>query len=764
VITASATHRHIVDFEQLFHDATGFPTANYRRQFGAVNYNLRQEELLRSTLQTHDNGSVIVCNGSSLTQSSYLLLQEFSKDHAMIHITRNIQSIQKHLEVLDIERLERLVALSGPILRRCCNYEFYNISEVEAICSKTPAKQPSVRDFLTLKQTEQNFLKLLSRIEMQRDVCSVIYSPSLTLESGFPLSEVPVELRQYTYAVQIPLPVLLSEDVDIEELEFSSDAFEIVVEPAELDSQLQGLNSDRAEQLSKSISRVRSSTVIPIIYHVIPASSTNSGQDSYIEHVRHGLRMAPEFLTVDLTLAEDTILEVVRTRGLAKIIGHLHAAIDWYKPFWLEKYEMAIRLGCNLVRFTRPTNFMDDNAAIQSFRNKITERTRAIPLICFNTGRAGRHSACFNDILTSVIPESLRCRADFAKFVNRNPETSWLTAREATQSLYTSFVYDPMQFYTIGTGAEYSLSPAMHNVAYQACGMPHRYQALRNSNLNSLQELVQNLDFGGTATSGSFKTEEVVALTHSLSRHARVIGTVNTITPVRHLNDDASLPEDLKLFQERNRAGPIKALYGDNTNWIGIRSCILRGLSPANGIRASTCGLVTGSGSMARVAVYAMQQLGVKNIVVFSRTVAKAEKLVAHFTQLNSKASSNYVEQETPATFRILKTLKDPWPYDLRQPTIIVSCKAYPFEDSSKQNFTLPGQWMEGTTGGVIVEMAHRAFNTPLMQQVRAEAYRGWIHMDVLDMLIEQEFAQFELFTGKRAPRKIMREEALRIG
>jgi shikimate 5-dehydrogenase/shikimate kinase len=761
VIASIACRRRVVDVDDLFQEATGFSPARYRKQFGAANHNLRQEELLQTALRLHDLGAIIICNGGSLERNGQMLMQEFARTHPVVHIVRELHEIHDYLGGVERQRLRDMLAYTAPILRRCSNYEFFNIAET---CTSRPtgvSTTIATPTFLTLKRAQRTFLKFLSLVTSNKDASDPRGTTIPPLEPGYPLSDVATELRKHTCAVQVPLSELLDEDVNIQNLEIGSDAFEIVINPAQGETHQRTSELDMMGDLSACVSKVRRSTVVPIIIHILPSPSTIAHRSLYLSYVHHGLRTAPEFITLDLSLAEETLHGVLTAKGVSKVIGHLHAEKPWDDPFWVAQYDAAVRLGCALVRFSRSAKSIENDYFLQKLKFEIHARHDSIPLTCYNTGKAGRTSACFSQHLTPVIPPSARSGSIFSTRLQHDPHLPWITAREITQALYASFVFDPMQVYIIGASLGYSVSPAMHNAAYESCGMPHRFNRYQSSSLNSLKELVRESNFGGSIVIQPYKVE-VISLTDSLSQHARAIGAVNTLIPVRNLKPDNSVPSELNLFQERNQSGPVQALYGDNTEWIGIRSCVRRGLSPANAVRPTSCSLVIGAGGMARAAVYALLQLGVKNIVIFNRTIEKAEKMVAHFTRLASTTASTPSVRlhDTKPTFHILKSREDDWPESFRQPTIILSCiPADPIDGGPAAQFTLPQSWMQSRTGGVVMEIAYKTLNTPLMLQVQASKYT---YMDGLDFLPEQAFAQFELFTGRQLSAPYMRSMLIR--
>ncbi|KAK8016886.1 hypothetical protein PG993_015075 [Apiospora rasikravindrae] len=769
IIASTAMKRRIIDTEKAFQEAAGLSTHAFKKTYGAAECQRRQYALLQSMLANHGRDCIIV--SSWMERCVQSLLEDFAVSHPVIHVIRESQAIATYLKVSDQSKFHELLVYAATAFRACCNLEFFNVSEVppkkgdltvvESTAVTQDSGQKSPTPYLTLKRAERHFLKFLSFCMPEGSIPYV--------ESAFPLASIPTEKRQFTYAMSVPLSKLILDQIDIEDIETGADAIEIVLDDAFVQpDQDSRLAPERASQISKVVGHIRRNAVIPIIMNVVWPSKDSISEAQrivYTEHLQHALRLSPEYIAIDLRLDDRWFHHIMASRRTTKVIGSVNIKSNppaWTDPVWTSYYRKARRLNCDLVRLLRPATQVEDNFEINSFRSAIKDLGPSeLPVIAFNTGSKGRNSQCFNRILTSVIPEPLLHQREDEDSLYVSPA---LTALQATSALHSSFIIDAMKLYVFGANVRYSLSPAMHTVALKACGIPHSYTPYSTDSMSNIRDLIHDPQFAGASIGLPFKVE-VISLTHSLSSHAKAIGAVNTLIPVRQLNPDGTIPDNALFFHYRNRAGPVLALFGENTDWVGVRACIRRGLSPANAVRPTSSGLVIGAGGMARAAVYSMLQLGVRNIAIYNRTIENAAKLVSHFSRLLARhdipllgASSDF---ETK--FHVLQSRDDAWPKEFRPPTMIVSCiPTHSVGDCPPPNFTLPESWLQSPTGGVVLEYAYKYLNTPLLTQIRAEAYRGWVAMDGLDILPEQGFAQFELFTGRRAPRRLMRAEVFR--
>ncbi|THC98791.1 hypothetical protein EYZ11_001770 [Aspergillus tanneri] len=764
VILAAASGRRLIDAGQVFQQLTGRSRAEYKRDFGLAEYRQQEVRIMESMLEEHKEGWVIACGPGSMERRGQMLLREYAKTHPVIHIIRDSQSIQSYLNAWDIDKVRHFLELSGPIYRTCSNLEFFNVSE-KGTGNPTLSKESHQNSPIGLEmdQRSETFTPFLTLKRLQRDFLRFIafaIGDATYLRKqhqSFPLSMQPVQKRMYTYAAIAPLSSLMERNFDIEDLESAADAFELKVDVTDGSSSQLGVDPTLLDRISQTVGTIRRSIIIQLIYHVDSSIASNAStapqnkqlrrsDTAYLNLVQHGLRLSPGFLTVDLSYDDSILSQIIASKGASKIIGHFEAlqrpSEGWDDHKYQALYERARKLDCDMVRLIQPAESIEDNFAVQRFRHHIRSLPGGdVPLIAYNSGPLGRLSCCFNEILSPVVHQSLM------------PDThtknlSCITLREAQGALYSSFTLDPMQYFVFGANATYSLSPAMHNSAYRQCGLPHVYKIHQSSSLRGLNELVENPHFGGTSVSLPYKTE-CIPLLHSMSPHARAIGAVNTLIPIRDLASKALNAEDSTLYIEKSRAGPVKALHGDNTDWIGITNCFRRGLSPANAIRPSSTGLVIGAGGMARAAIYSMIHIGVENIFIYNRTVSNAERLAYHYNRQNLHVHGSDSPDGRRPKFHILKSSHDPWPIAYKQPTVICSCiPAHSIGGQPAPNTEMPLQWLESSTGGVVVD-------------IRSLSHRGWVALDGLDVLPEQGFAQFELFTGRRAPRRLMRTVVL---
>lgn len=765
-LAATAYTRRMIESDRAFADAAGSSRTVYRKLHGPAEYHRKHCEVLKQLLTAHSRHAVIICSFADLESDGAKLLQEFAQSHPVIYVTRDVPGISTYIRVWSEERIQDLIRASEALLRECSNYEFFNVSESHDKDSSNDDKTPYSRTvngpFLTLKRAEHDFLKLLRNIIGDHD-------RGRSHQSAYPLSQLSVDKLEFTSAVTLSAEDVVSHRLNLDVAQIGVDAVQLDVSTSPRNSDTWKLGKHSCFNLvSEAFATLRRSTILPIT--IIVAKDDNAKKAKQVNRAQileYCLRLAPEYCALDLTLEDAQLKYLLATKGRTKVIGEFLASQrlhdGWQSQQCLDIYRKAQSLGCDLVKITMPNGTLADNFAIQAFQQRVQtlHAGHGPRLIAYCTGRQGRTSMCFNNILTPVAAPNKPI--DIVNDITDVDELPLVTAKERNEALFASFVHEPMRFFIYGANVSFSLSPAMHNAAYEACGMPHAYRTHSASTLEDFTALVREHDFGGAAIVQPFKTK-TLAMMDMLSPQAKAIGALNTVIPLRNDSVIESVSSEIGIFRERNRSGPVKALYGDNTDWIGIRACIRRGLSPANTVRPSSTGLVCGAGGMARAAIYAMISLGVQNIFVCNRTKGNAEELAEHYNRLIRTNEIAELSPSSAANTAVipLASFESEWPPNMRHPTMVVSCIPTQTQDGTPTNFTLPKDWLGSRTGGVVVELAYMPIVTPLVRQIQSEGRKGWILMDGLDMLPEQAFAQFELFTGRRAPRVLMRDEVFR--
>jgi shikimate dehydrogenase len=253
-----------------------------------------------------------------------------------------------------------------------------------------------------------------------------------------------------------------------------------------------------------------------------------------------------------------------------------------------------------------------------------------------------------------------------------------------------------------GWPVAHSRSPAMHEAAFAAAGMQD-WRYLRLPLPPALfAETVRALHaagFRGVNVTIPHK-EAALALADTASAAAREIGAANTLT-----------------FE---RDGSIAA---DNTDAPGLIDALGERWNPAG--RTT---LVLGAGGAARAAVWALRGAGAAEVTVWNRTPerarALAEALGAHASQHPEKAE------------------------------IVVNCTSVGLADPDATFKALPLQADSLGAGSCVVDMVYRDGGTRLLEAART---RGADVIDGLEILVAQGAASFERWTGRTAPRQVMR-------
>lgn len=252
-----------------------------------------------------------------------------------------------------------------------------------------------------------------------------------------------------------------------------------------------------------------------------------------------------------------------------------------------------------------------------------------------------------------------------------------------------------------GHPVAHSLSPAMHNAAFRALGLPHRYEAL-DVPPAEIAGAVERLRAAGALGANVTVPHKlaVMEFLDALADDAREIGAVNTIV--------------------RDGSGRSVRLVGHNTDRHGFVAALAEAGVDVAGLRA----LVLGAGGAARSAVPALVAGGAR-VTIANRTRARAVDLAA--------AGAIGVSG---------------WPEDLAGWDLIVNATSLGLHDEDP----LAGVALPASL--VVYDLVPTARETPLVRRARGAGCRV---VDGLAMLLHQAAKSFTLWTGENAPMDEMR-------
>ncbi|KAF9223187.1 Shikimate dehydrogenase [Gyrodon lividus] len=464
------------------------------------------------------------------------------------------------------------------------------------------------------------------------------------------------------------------------------------------------------------VSALRRTTLLPFVFTVRTVSQGGAFPDDATKEasdlLKLALRLGCEYVDVETTLPPHLIKEIVSLKGTSHIIASFHdwsGSVAWDTPTMSSTYAVAAQYGDIVKLISKATSFWS-NFTLQSFVAKHTSK----PLIAINMGVEGQLSRVLNTCFTPVTHPLLPSKA----------APGQLSFVEIQQALHLSGLLPSKKFYLFGTPIAHSMSPTLHNTAFTALGLPHVYSLFETTTVgDEITQVIKNPDFGGASVTIPFKLD-IIPLLDELSPAARSIGAVNTIVPL-----------------------PTGKLYGDNTDYLGIVSSI-RTRAPGLVSGKLRAALVIGAGGTARAAVYALKAIGTEDVYVFNRTAAKAEALASAF------------QGEGESRVRVVTELGK-WPDGVAPSVIISTVPANATTTTQTPSaIYLPPALFDSSLKGVVVDMAYKPSQTPLLQ-LAVETAPGWARVRGVEVLLEQGYVQFEEWTGRRSPREVVKERVL---
>ena len=264
----------------------------------------------------------------------------------------------------------------------------------------------------------------------------------------------------------------------------------------------------------------------------------------------------------------------------------------------------------------------------------------------------------------------------------------------------------------IGNPVEHSLSPAIHNAAFQKLGLNFVYLAFR---VEAIGDAIKGLralgNFRGASVTIPHKVTSLPFL-DSIEPTARHIGAINTIVA----------------------AGGI--LTGYNTDAIGALRALREGAVALKGQKV----VMLGSGGAARAIAFALgAEAGIDRLTIFG---IDDQERTALARDLQSKTGMAVQESSLDGS-TLQKILPDTH--------VLIHCTPMGMSPNMHET-SVPATLLHA--GLTVMDIVYNPRDTQLLKDAKAAGCRT---IPGLEMFLHQAAAQFELWTNQAAPADVMR-------
>ncbi|KZT54243.1 putative ARO1-Pentafunctional AROM polypeptide [Calocera cornea HHB12733] len=722
-LAAEALGWKFTDADAVFESKHGMLVSEFVRDKGWEAFRESEKAVLDELLLTRDKKHIVSLGGGIVeTPSAREALKNYAKSRGpVVHVLREIDEIVQYLGEETSrpaygEAIEDVFRRRQPWYAEVSSHEF--ISHTGTLQQSIQVSKKSTSDGhaddIANGRTVHTILPTSSGVqaEVKR------YFEHITGLRPNLAPNVQPGKRSYFLSLTFPdltpaLPLMDLLTIGVDALEVRADLLSMSGFPVTTPSV-----PPRA-YVATQVTAIRQRTGLPIVFTLRTTSQggmfPDGAQTEAMELFDLALRLGCEYIDLETSWPEERIRELHSRKGYSQVIASWH---DWSgRMKWLgsevsQKYKLAAELG-DIVKIVGTAGDIGDNIDLLLFVRSLGKTPRK-PFLAINMGEQGKMSRILNSTFSPVTHPLLPSRA----------APGQLSFAEIQEALHLVGLLPKQQFYLFGTPISHSMSPTIHNTAFATLGLPHHYDLLETESVDDkVKAAIAASDFGGASITIPHKLA-VIPLLDGLSEEAQTIGAVNTIVP-------------------RKRADGTRELWGDNTDWAAIHHMVasnLKGVSPA-----SAKGLVIGAGGTSRAALYALHRAGIGAIYLYNRTASSAKTVVASF----------------PATYNI-HVLDNLDVLPLGPPTVIISTipASATTSDSHTHNALFLPASIFAAPQGVVIDMAYKPSATPLLKLARA-VNASWVVVTGLSVLLEQGYRQFEIWTGRRAPRSIVEKEVL---